>query len=181
MNRNHIGIVIRRAGRNDAAAIESVLERSFLEFRNLYAPDAYAATVLNEKQILERMDHGPVWIAVENRTVLGTVSLVRRDDGCYIRGMAVLPAERGRGVGRLLLDEVESYAKSWNCFRIYLNTTPFLITAIQLYERSGFRRIDEAHVPVYGTPLFTMEKNLAPGTFDCHLINHTQPECPEIR
>jgi hypothetical protein len=43
---------------------------------------------------------------------------------------------------------------------LLLSTTPFLSEAIKLYERSGFRRSTEGPRELFGTPLFTMEKQL---------------------
>jgi GNAT superfamily N-acetyltransferase len=75
--------------------------------------------------------------------------------------MGVLPAERGSGTGSLLLREVESWAESFGESRLFLSTTPFLHSAIRLYERSGFRRINGGMSDLFGTPLFTMEKTLS--------------------
>jgi hypothetical protein len=41
-----------------------------------------------------------------------------------------------------------------------LSTTPFLAFAIALYERFGFRRSDAGPRELFGTPLFTMTKDL---------------------
>jgi ribosomal protein S18 acetylase RimI-like enzyme len=43
---------------------------------------------------------------------------------------------------------------------MFLSTTPFLIGAISLYERAGFRRTGEGPHDLFGTPLFSMEKVL---------------------
>jgi len=52
------------------------------------------------------------------------------------------------------------------CKRLYLSTTPFLHSAIRLYERCGFRRTDEGPHDLFGTPLFTMEKGVSAGDAD---------------
>jgi hypothetical protein len=39
--------------------------------------------------------------------------------------------------------------------------TPFLNTAIRLYEAFGFRRMNDGPHDLFGTPLFTMEKTVA--------------------
>jgi hypothetical protein len=41
-----------------------------------------------------------------------------------------------------------------------LSTTPFLNSAIRLYENFGFRRNEAEPHDLFGTPMFTMEKIL---------------------
>ena len=64
------------------------------------------------------------------------------------------------GLGKMLLEEVESFAVSWQSARLFLITTPFLHAAIHLYEDFGFRRTSEPPHDLFNTPLFTMEKKL---------------------
>jgi putative acetyltransferase len=75
--------------------------------------------------------------------------------------MAILPAARGRRVGEFLLREIEQFAVERGFKRLYLNTTPFLIRAIRLYEHFGFRRCADDPPDLFGTPLVAMEKFLA--------------------
>ena len=110
------------------------------------------------EQVLVRLQEGPVWVAMRDGVVLGTVAAVVKGESVFIRGMAVLPAARGSGDGAKLLQQVEDWAVSARHTRLFLSTTPFLDSAIRLYERSGFRRTDEGLHNLYGTPLFTMEK-----------------------
>jgi ribosomal protein S18 acetylase RimI-like enzyme len=153
-------IQIREAGSQDAAAIAAVLYESFLEFRALYTDGGFAATALTEEQIRIRMAEGPVWVAMRDATVLGTVAAVVKGSRLYMRGMAVLPSARGLGVAARLLEQVEQRAVSEGCRSVFLSTTPFLSAAIRLYEKSVFRRTDEGPHELGGTPLFTMEKNI---------------------
>lgn len=96
-------IEIRLATREDASAIAEVLYKSFVEFEALYTTAGFAATVLNEQRIIDRMQEGPVWIASRDQRVVGTVAAKIEDDSVYVRGMAVLPAARGSGTGVALL------------------------------------------------------------------------------
>ena len=107
------------------------------------------------------MVEGPVWIAMHGRVIVGTVSVVPRSGELYVRGMAVLPSARGLGLGSLLLKQVESFALAHGYNRLTLSTTPFLLRAIKLYERWGFTRADEGPHDLFGTPLFTMVKELS--------------------
>jgi len=108
------------------------------------------------------MGEGSVWVAPCGEAIVGTVSAVPKDEDVYVRGMAVLPSARGRGIGGSLLSQVEEHAIARGHRRLLLSTTPFLTDAIELYGRSGFRRSDEGPHDLLGTPLFTMVKVLGP-------------------
>jgi GNAT superfamily N-acetyltransferase len=110
--------------------------------------------------VLARMQEGPVWVALGEGVMLGTGAAVVKSESIYIRGMAVLPSARGSGVGKRLLRQIEAWAVSEGYARLFLSTTPFLNSAIRLYEKSGFRRTDEGLHDLFGTPLFTMEKTV---------------------
>jgi ribosomal protein S18 acetylase RimI-like enzyme len=153
-------VKIRLATAADAEAIALVLSRAFCEYESSYTPEAFAATILTPHEIKERMNDGPAWVALENGVIVGTVSLVLKNEEVYIRSMAVSPSARGKGIGRKLLDRTEAFAISNRCKRLFLSTTPFLSRAINLYERFGFRRNHEGPANLFGTPLFTMSKSL---------------------
>jgi GNAT superfamily N-acetyltransferase len=153
---------VRRAGRSDAAGIASVLRAAFAEYESLYTRAAFAATTPATDEIARRLGEGPTWIALLHGTVVGTVSTVSRGAALYVRSMAVVPETQGRGVGRRLLAHVERYAGERGFLHLELSTTPFLASAIALYERAGFRPSDGGPRELFGTPLFTMTKALVP-------------------
>ena len=153
-------ITVRLALREDAEAIATILHDSFIEFKHLYTAAGFAATALTAEQVIARINEGPVWVAVLDDRIVGTVSAVAKDNALYVRGMAVLPAARGKRAGSILLETVEGYAAAHNFKRLFLSTTPFLDRAIRLYENAGFCRIEEGPRDLFGTPLFTMEKLL---------------------
>ncbi len=149
---------IRLAQRDDATKIATVLHKSFAEFKPLYTDQGFAATALSAEQVLLRMREGPVWVTILETEVVGTAAALIKSGSVYIRGMAVLPAARGWGAGTRLLQQVESWANAQGYSRLFLSTTPFLTSAIRLYERFGFRRSDDNLHDLFGTPLFRMEK-----------------------
>jgi putative acetyltransferase len=153
-------IKIRPAEPRDSPAIASLLADAFSEYRPLYTSEGYSATAITSAQVEERISEGPLWVALSNEMVVGTVSVIARKGSLYVREMAVRRAARGQRIGELLLAEVEKFADAEGIKRLFLSTTPFLDRAIRLYERLGFRRIDEGPQELYGTPLFTMEKFL---------------------
>lgn len=151
---------IRLAVAGDATSIAAVLHQSFIEYQQSYTSEAFAATAPAVAKIKERLNEGPVWVAVCEGVIIGTNSVVSRGESLYIRGMAALPQARGQGVGQALLRRAEDFAIANGHKRLVLSTTPFLARAIRLYQQAGFRRTQDGPHDLHGTPLFTMEKML---------------------
>lgn len=164
MKRDVSGVEIRRADADDAEAVASVLRESFEEYEHLYTREGFDATTPACAAVLRRIEEGPVWVALVDDTVVGTVSAVPKGESLYVRGMGISPAARGRGIGELFLREVEGFASERGFKRLFLSTTPFLSRAIRLYERHGFERTGEGPDNLFGTPLFTMGKIVEPSS-----------------
>ena len=99
-------VQINAATAEDAPLVASILRAAFAEYERLYTPEAFAATVLNEELVRRRLDEGPMWLAFHDGRAVGTVSAVLRENGLYVRGMAVIPSARGLGAGARLLAHV---------------------------------------------------------------------------
>jgi GNAT superfamily N-acetyltransferase len=154
-------ISIRLARASEAEAIASAIFQSFDEYRASYTPEGFAATTPAADTIRRRLHEGPVWVARRQGVIVGTVSAVPKGAACYVRSMAIVPAARGLGLGRLLLQQVEEFAASQGHTYLLLSTTPFLARAIRLYEQVGFQRTADGPHDLYGTALLTMVKPLA--------------------
>jgi len=149
---------IRRATAVDGDAVAYLLRDAFREFERLYTRAGYAATTPEPAVVRDRLREGPTWLAELDGHIVGTVSAVLRDGAIYVRSMAVAPGARGRSVGRRLMDEPMQLAVERNAARLFLSTTPFLFSAIRLYESLGFRRTGEPPHDLLGTPLVTMAR-----------------------
>lgn len=74
---------------------------------------------------------------------LVAVGLVAPDGepgGWRVRGMATLPASRGRGAGTAVLEALIAHAREHGATRIWCNARA---PALAFYERSGFRVVSE--------------------------------------
>ena len=58
-----------------------------------------------------------------------------------IKRMYVVPKERGRGVGRVILNALEAEARALRISRLVLETGIRQTEALALYQRAGFTRI----------------------------------------
>lgn len=151
---------IRHATFHDTPAIAAVLKQVFMEYQGVLTPAALVATTPTPDQIAQRLVDGPIWVAVLNQQIVGTVSAIPKTEGVYIRSMAILPAARGQGIGRLLLAQIENFAHIIQYPRLFLSTASFLNRAVALYEKAGFERSDDGPTELYGTPIFSMAKSL---------------------
>jgi len=151
-------VQIRRATAVDAESVAYLLRDAFREFERLYTREGYAATTPEAAVVRERLKEGPTWVAEIDGHSVGTVSAVLRDGAVYVRSMAVAPGARGQRVGHRLMDEPFQLAVERKATRLFLSTTPFLFSAIRLYESLGFRRTGEPPHDLHGTPLVTMAR-----------------------
>jgi GNAT superfamily N-acetyltransferase len=81
-----------------------------------------------------------------------------------VKRMYVTPEARGRGLGRLVLDELERHARELGFFALVLETGDRQEAALSLYESSGYERI--ASYPPYDTRELSLcfEKRLEEST-----------------
>lgn len=74
--------------------------------------------------------------------VVGSCGIVRLDaERCELKKMYMLPAARGRGVGRRLLERAIAFARGRGFRRMELTTASVLVEAIAMYRRHGFTPI----------------------------------------
>lgn len=151
-------IKVRLAQKVDCQEIATVLSKAFREFKNNYTEAAYNATVIPPQEVALRIAEGQVWVVFIEEKIVGTIGGIAKNHEYYIRGMGVLPEARGQKVGWLLLKKVEAFARDNHYKSLLLSTTPYLKSAINLYEKFGFSIINEPPFHLFGTPLFSMRK-----------------------
>jgi putative acetyltransferase len=79
--------------------------------------------------------------------VIGTVAVFRVDSmTCELRKMYLVPAVRGRGLGRMMLEHALRRAAKLGFRRIVLETASVLREAVVLYESRGFLRHSPGHM-----------------------------------
>lgn len=69
-------------------------------------------------------------------------STISRANSCYLQDLFTVPAARGMGIGRALIEAVYAKARQAGASRVYWQTHETNATAMQLYdqlaEKSGF-------------------------------------------
>ncbi len=90
---------------------------------------------------------GDVLLARDGDRVIGCVALEPTGGGVFeLSKMAVSPAERGRGIGRLLLQAAVDRARGLGASSLFLGSNRRLAAAVRLYESAGFRHVPRERV-----------------------------------
>ena len=104
-------------------------------------------------------DGGHILTITENDRVVGCCALFKNDDENYeLARMTVAESERGKGIGKILMENIFSFARRIGAKRLFLISNTKLEAAIQLYTLYGFKTTFEGQHPSYRRGNIVMEK-----------------------
>ena len=93
---------------------------------------------------LKRYPDAAVYVAEDAGQLVGRLSLARDPHPAshHVADLGLMVAEthRGRGIGRLLLEQAAAWARDAGVRKLELHVFPWNEPAIRLYERFGFER-----------------------------------------
>lgn len=153
---------LRKAAIEDLEAILDCLRCAFEEYENAYTPGAFADTVPDANGIRRRLKEMCVIVAVSENKIVGTIGYSVNGTEGHLRGMAVFPEWRGRGVALALLRTVENELRAGACTVVTLDTTEPLERATRFYEKNGFVASGKVS-NFFGMPLHEYSKLLSIG------------------
>ena len=91
---------------------------------------------------------GYIFFALYKSDVVGTMALMPREEGVYeLNKMAVRKDLRGNGIGNKLIEFIINYSKDENYSSIILYSNTVLKNSIHLYNKFGFKEIDNPDAP----------------------------------
>jgi GNAT superfamily N-acetyltransferase len=136
--------VLRPATRDDAPLLLRIIQQSFQTVydRLGMTPGNFKhhASLFGPPWILEQMDAGNRFFVLEDAgEPVGCVALKPEEGGVVqLRRLAVLPAHRGKGYGRTLVDHALAEARRMGVRRMTLGMWSDDVPLRQWYERLGF-------------------------------------------
>ena len=85
-----------------------------------------------------------LWVAECGDEIVGAIGMTWEGDRtARLRWFLVSPAARGTGIGSRLLGAAIGWADDRDAELVFLLTFGDLVAAAHLYERAGFRKVDE--------------------------------------
>lgn len=126
---------------------------------NLEWLDKYGLTESHDLQVLDDPRGtiinrgGFIFLAIQGDEPVGSAALIKEGENHFeLAKMSVVPAFRGQGISKLLIERCIRKAQELEVKQLFLFSNHQLTSAIQLYEGFGFR-----HVPVVDSPFATAD------------------------
>jgi GNAT superfamily N-acetyltransferase len=137
-------IQIRPAVREDLSTLRDIEWASGQQYRE-YGLDHVADHEPAPVEVLARYaDEARAWVAVDDfGQSIGYILVDIIDGSGHIEQVSVVPAHQGQGVGRALIEQVESWAISRNLPALTLTTFGHIPWNKPLYEHLGFRVLSQ--------------------------------------
>jgi ribosomal protein S18 acetylase RimI-like enzyme len=129
---------LRPAERSDASKVSALVDAAYGHYVErlgmLPGPmtEDYARVIRDAR----------VTVAERDGTMVGVIVLDVTDEGFVIENVAVAPTERGRGLGRILLELAEDEARHAGFTSVYLYTHEKMTENQALYSRIGYVEYD---------------------------------------
>jgi predicted N-acetyltransferase YhbS len=153
-------IEIRQASSADLPAVVDVIHAAFDEYRGRLDPpsSAHHKTVESAR---EELRDGGAFVAVDGSELVGCVFYHPYPDHIYLDRLAVLPAQRGRGLARRLISAVEQRALAAAIPLVRLSVRLALADNRAYYERQGYQLWRFGTHAGYAAPTYvTLQKRI---------------------
>jgi GNAT superfamily N-acetyltransferase len=130
--------------------VAQLLVDSYQQYKKLLSPESWDWYRSNMLDIGSRIADSSLIVAEVDNRVAGTITLYSDGtkagwpmDWSGVRLLAVHPAYRGRGIGRALIEECIRRCCKLGIKTLGLHTAEFMEVAREMYERMGFKRVQE--------------------------------------
>jgi len=140
MHELHQDILIRDWQPDDRQRVSQLVRDAFGEFGLAFEPDGADYDAIRVEEAYWKTG-GEFWVVEQAGRLVGCGGYHpchRGERAVELRKMVLSPGARGRGLGRTLLQMLESAAAQRGFLEVWLETATVLQQAIALYESSGY-------------------------------------------
>ena len=152
--------IIRIAGVEDASLISFLYKLVWDEQKGSFPVELLNARQPGKNEMKRWLARETYFVADSNNKIIGVVGCFMEYGHCKLVHMAVLEKYRGKGIGSLLLEEVEKFARKNNANKIWFDTSTRLKESIKFYKNKDFRIDGELKKHFWGEDILLFEKLL---------------------
>ena len=132
-------LVCRRANDSDSDDIELILKRTLAEYE-IQLPENYSFADVEKLEEVYIDSGGDFTVLLRDQIIIGFFALLPADNyQVELKRLYLKADERGRGLGKYLLEMALNRAKEGGHHRIYLETTSKFKEAVAMYRKYGFK------------------------------------------
>lgn len=152
-------VVLRRILPGDNQQLAAIIRAALVEFGANHEGTVYYDESTDHLSDLFKIDQSVYFVALVDHQLVGGGGLFPTsglpNDTCELVKMYLRPEFRGKGIGKILLEQCLSSAKSLGFKKVYLESMPELEGALAVYEKFGFEYLEG---PLGNTGHFGCEK-----------------------
>jgi predicted N-acetyltransferase YhbS len=140
---------VREADRSEHEAIRAVIAAAYREYTSVLPQVLFDEYLANLLDLDARAEDGTMLVVERAGAIVGTVTFFEDAAGeglswpsgwAGLRALAVDPAARGLGIGRMLMGACLDRARAAGATVLCLHTASFMAAAVAIYQAMGFER-----------------------------------------
>jgi ribosomal protein S18 acetylase RimI-like enzyme len=133
---NSVSLLVNSAYRGDSSRKGWTTEADLLDGQRT-DPESLYKDIISGKKILLAVD-GESLVGSVMLEILSNQSNNKINKYCYLGMLTISPELQNSGLGKKLLSEAESWARSQGCVEMYLSVIPLRKELSAWYERHGY-------------------------------------------
>jgi len=139
-------IIIREIEARDNATVGNLIREVLVELGAPKVGTAYEDKSLDVLSEVYVSDKAIYFVAEIDGDIVGGAGISQlentTDNICELQKMYFLPEARGKGLGAKMIVKCLDIAKDLGYEKCYLETLPYMKSAVKLYKKSGFKVLD---------------------------------------
>jgi putative acetyltransferase len=141
-------IIIRKIIADDDVKLASIIRRSLEDFNAVKPGTVYFDKSTDHLHTVFQIERSCYFVATIDGEVVAGAGIFPTEglpgEACELVKMYVSSVARGKGLGKLLLQQCIEEAKMKGFEKMYIETMPELTIAIEMYKKNGFTFIPAA-------------------------------------
>lgn len=140
--------IYRQVREGDNVALASMIRQVFEEHEAPQRGTVYSDPTTDDLYSLFRAEHSQLWVAEVDGIPVGCGGVYPTkglESGCAeLVKYYLAEKSRGLGIGRQLMEKCIQSAREMGYEKLYLESMPHFSKAVRIYEKLGFRKLDQA-------------------------------------